>query len=219
VRFLLNPASYALSDPSSVPNLLVQHLVIVGIAMGISLVIALPLGVVVARYRRLYLPVVGVAGLLYTIPGLALLAVLVPITGLGTTTIVVPLVLYAQLVLIRNTAAAIQAVDPILLDVGRAMGMSRAQLLRRVVTPLALPLVIAGVRVATVTTIGIASLASLVGAGGLGDLIFSSIQNANYDEVLAGGIVVAAVAVFADLVLLAVETAAGRWRTAEATRS
>lgn len=216
--FLLNPSSYALSDPSSVPNLLVQHLAIVGTSMGISLVIALPLGVLVARYRRLYLPVAGVAGFLYTIPGLALLALLVPVTGLGTTTIVIPLVLYAQLVLIRNTVAAIQAVDPLLLEVGRATGMNRGQLLRRVITPLALPLVIAGVRVATVTTIGIASLASLVGAGGLGDLIFGSIQNANYDEVFGGGLIIAAVAVLADLLLLGVETAAGRWRTADLTR-
>lgn len=218
MRFLLNPSSYALGDPSSLPNLLLQHLVIVGISMGISVLIALPLGVLVARSSRLYYPVVGLAGLLYTIPGLALLALLVPATGLGTTTIVIPLVLYAQLVLIRNTAAAIQAVDPLLLDVGLAMGMNRRQLLTRVVTPLALPIVLAGVRVATVTTIGIASLASLVGAGGLGDLIFGSIQNANYDEVLAGGIVIALLAVAADFLLLAVETAAGRWREAGSYR-
>jgi osmoprotectant transport system permease protein len=216
MRFLLTPSNYALADPSSVPNLLVQHLTIVGTAMGIALIVALPLGVLIARYRPLYLPVVGVAGFLYTIPGLALLAVLVPITGLSPATIVVPLVLYAQLVLIRNTAAAILAIDPLVLDVGRAVGMTRTQLLRRVVAPLALPLVIAGVRVATVTTIGIASLASLVGAGGLGDLIFGSIQNSNYDEVFAGGVVVAALAVLADLLLLALETAAGRWRTAAA---
>lgn len=218
MRFLLNPSSYALGDPSSLPNLLLQHLVIVGISMGISVLIALPLGVLVARSSRLYYPVVGLAGLLYTIPGLALLALLVPVTGLSTTTIVIPLVLYAQLVLIRNTAAAIQAIDPLLLDVGLAMGMSRRQLLVRVVLPLALPLVLAGIRVATVTTIGIASLASLVGAGGLGDLIFGSIQNANYDEVLAGGIVIGLLAVAADVLLLAVETGAGRWREAGASR-
>jgi osmoprotectant transport system permease protein len=218
MRFLLNPANYALGDPSSVPNLLVQHLTIVGTAMGIALAVALPIGVLVARYRALYLSVVGAAGFLYTIPGLALLAVLVPVTGLTATTIVVPLVLYAQLVLIRNTAAAILAIDPLVLDVGRAVGMTRAQLLRRVVAPLALPLVIAGVRVATVTTIGIASLAALVGAGGLGDLIFGSIQNSNYDEVFAGGVAVAAVAVLADLILFALESAAGRWRTAAAGR-
>ncbi len=214
MRFLLTPSSYALSDPSSIPNLLVQHLTIVGISMGIAILIALPLGVVIARYRRLALPVITVTGLLYTIPGLALLALLVPVTGLNMTTIIIPLVVYAQLVLIRNTAAAINGIDPLLLEVGRAVGMNRRQLLLRVVTPLALPLVVAGIRIATVTTIGIASLASLVGAGGLGDLIFGSIQNVNFDEVLAGGIVIGLVAVLADLLLLAVQTALDRGRQA-----
>jgi osmoprotectant transport system permease protein len=212
VKFLLDPANYDLGDPSSVPNLLAAHLVIVGLSMLIALAIALPLAVTISRRRRLYLPVVTAAGLLYTTPGLALLALLVPVTGLDKTTIIVPLVLYAQLVLIRNTVAAINAVDPVLVDTARAMGMGRGQVLRRVVAPLALPLVIAGVRLATVTTIGIASLASLVGAGGLGDLIFSSIQNTNYDEVLAGGIVIALLAVAADLLLLAVQHAVNRGR-------
>jgi osmoprotectant transport system permease protein len=214
VRFLLTPSSYALSDPSSVPHLLVQHLTIVGISMGLAVLIALPLAVIVARYRGFYLPVITVAGLLYTIPGLALLALLVPVTGLSMTTIIIPLVIYAQLILIRNTVAAINGIDPLLLDVGRAMGMNRRQVLRRIVTPLALPLVIAGIRIATVTSIGIASLASLVGAGGLGDLIFSSLQNTNYDEVLAGGLVIGLVAVLADLLLLAVQTVLDRGRLA-----
>ena len=182
--------------------------------MGIAILIALPVAIIVARYRGLYLPVITVADLLYTIPGLALLALLVPVTGLNTTTIIIPLVIYAQLILIRNTVAAITGVDPLLLEVGRAMGMNRVQLLLRVVTPLALPLVIAGIRIATVTTIGIASLASLVGAGGLGDLIFSSLQNTNYDEVLAGGLVIGTVAVLADMLLLAVQTAFDRGRQA-----
>ena len=212
MRFLLTPSSYALSDPSSIPHLLVQHLTIVGSSMSIAILIALPVAVIVARYRGLYLPVITVAGLLYTIPGLALLALLVPVTGLNMTTIIIPLVVYAQLILIRNTVAAITGIDPLLVDVGRAMGMNRRQLLLRVVTPLALPLVIAGIRIATVTTIGIASLASLVGAGGLGDLIFSSLLNTNYDEVLAGGLVISTVAVVADLLLLAVQTALDRGR-------
>jgi osmoprotectant transport system permease protein len=215
MRFLLTPSSYALSDPSSIPHLLVQHLTIVGTSMGIAVLIALPLAVIIARYRGLYLPVITIAGLLYTIPGLALLALLVPVTGLNASTIIIPLVVYAQLVLIRNTVAAITGIDPLLLDVGRAMGMNRQQLLLRVVTPLALPLVIAGIRIATVTTIGIASLASLVGAGGLGDLIFSSLENTNYDEVLAGGLVIGTVAVLADLLLLAVQTSLNRGRQAE----
>lgn len=217
MRFLLTPSNYTLSDPSSIPYLLAQHLTIVGISMAIAILIALPVGVVVARNRRLYLPVITIAGLLYTIPGLALLALLVPVTGLNMTTVIIPLVVYAQLILIRNTVAAVNGIDPLLLEVGRAVGMDRRQVLLRVVTPLALPLVIAGIRVATVTTIGIASLASLVGAGGLGDLIFGSIQNANYDEVLGGGIVIGLIAVLADVLLLAVQRALDRGRLAAAT--
>ena len=212
MRYLLDPRNYDLGDTGSIPNLLMQHLAIVGISMAISVVVALPVGVLIARRPRLYLPVVTVAGFLYTIPGLALLAFLVPVTGLGTTTIVIPLVLYAQIVLIRNTAAAVNSIDPALLEIGRAIGMSRGQRFWRITLPLALPIIVAGVRVATVTTIGIASLAALVGAGGLGDLIFSSLQNVNYDQVLGGGIIIGALAVTADLLLLAVQTLLNRGR-------
>ncbi|HLW60294.1 MAG TPA: ABC transporter permease [bacterium] len=217
MHFLLDPHSYDPTDTGSIPTLLIQHLVIVGMSMGIAMVIALPLGVLIARRRRLYLPVITIAGFLYTIPGLALLAFLVPLTGLTTTTIIVPLVLYAQLVLIRNTVTAVNSVDPVLLEIGRAMGMNRAQVFWRITLPLALPIVVAGIRVATVTTIGIASLAALVGAGGLGDIIFSSIQNTNYDQVLGGGLVIGAVAVLADLALLGLQTALNRGRGPIAT--
>lgn len=212
MRYLLDPHNYDPADSSSIPNLLVQHLTIVGTSMAIALVIALPLGLLAARRPRFYLLVITAAGFLYTIPGLALLALLVPLTGLTNTTIVIPLVLYAQLVLIRNTVAAVNGIDPLLLDVGQALGMNRGQLLRWVILPLAVPVIVAGIRVATVTTIGIASLAALVGAGGLGDLVFTSIQNSNYDQVLAGGIVIGTVAVLADLLLLGVQTILNRGR-------
>ena len=217
MRFLLDPERYNLADPSSLPHLIAQHLSIVATSMLVSVVIALPLAVAISRYRRLYLPVITVAGLLYTIPGLAMLSFLVPFTGLNATTIIIPLILYAQLVLIRNTVAAIDGIDPVLLEAARAMGMDRGQVLRRIVLPLALPLIVAGVRVATVTTIGITSLAALVGAGGLGDLIFTGIQNSNYDEVLGGGIVIGALAVTADVVLLVVQQALNRGRLPVAT--
>jgi osmoprotectant transport system permease protein len=214
MNYLLNPLHYDLSDQSSIPNLLLQHLSIVGISMLISLIIALPLGLLVARYRRLYLPVLTATGLLYTIPGLALLAFLVPVTGLSPATIIIPLVVYTQLVLIRNTAAAVNGINPLLPEVGRAMGMNGQQMLLRVTLPLALPVIIAGVRVATVTTIGIATLASLVGQGGLGDLIFTGIQNQNYDQVVAGAIVIALLAIFFDLALLGIQIALNRGRSA-----
>ncbi len=214
MNYLLNPLHYDLTDQSSIPSLLLHHLSIVGISMLISLVIALPLGLLVARYRRLYLPVITATGLLYTIPGLALLAFLVPVTGLSPATIIIPLVLYTQLVLIRNTSAAVNGINPLLPEVGRAMGMNGQQMLLRVTLPLALPVIIAGVRVATVTTIGIATLASLVGQGGLGDLIFTGIQNQNYDQVVAGAIVIALLAIIFDLALLGIQVALNRGRGA-----
>lgn len=213
MSYLLDPYNYDMSDPSSIPNLLIQHLTIVGLSMLISIVIAIPLGIFIARRRLVQGPVIGFAGLLYTIPGIALLAYLIPFTGLSMATIVIPLVLYAQLVLIRNTVAGVNSIDPHLLEVGRAMGMSNLQLLLRVTLPLALPMIVAGIRVATVTNIGIATLASLVGNGGLGDLIFVGIHNLNFNQVFAGGTVVALLAIIMDLFLLGVQTLLNRGRS------
>lgn len=214
MRYLFSSYNYDLTDPGSIPNLFVQHLYLVGLSMLISLVIALPLGVLVARNRRLYLPIVGFSGLLYTIPGIALIAELIPLTKLTLATAIIPLVLYAQLVLIRNTVTAIRAVDPLLLEVGRSMGMTPGQVLRRVTLPIALPIIVAGVRIATVTSVGIASLASLVGQGGLGDLIFKNITTGDTDAIVAGAILMAVLAVVADVLLLSVQTALNRGRTA-----
>jgi len=214
MSYLLNPANYDLTDPGSIPNLLFQHLTIVGIAMLISVLIALPLGIVVARYKWLYPPVISIAGLMYTIPALALLGFLVPVTGLSIATIVIPLILYAQIALIRNTAAAVNGIDPLLIEVGRAMGMNRRQVLLRVTLPLALPVTIAGIRVAMVTSIGIASLASLAGTDSLGTLIFQGISNLQSDEVVAGAVLISLLAIVADLLLLALQVSLNRGRSA-----
>lgn len=214
MSYLLDPFNYDLSDPGSIPNLLLKHMTIVGISMLISLIIALPLGILVSRYKLFKGPVVTTAGILYTLPALALMGFLVLVTGLNAPTIIIPLVLYAQLVLIRNTAAGISAVDPLLLEVGRAMGMNRWQLLWRVTLPLALPVIVAGIRVAMVTTIGIASLGTLVGVSCLGDLIFIGLDNLQNDQVLAGAILVSLLAVIADLILLAVQVMLNRGRSA-----
>jgi osmoprotectant transport system permease protein len=212
MSYLLDPSNYDLTDPSSIPNLLLQHLMIVSLSLLIAMLIAIPLGFLIAHNRTIQRPIISGAGLLYTIPGIALLAYLIPFTGLTLSTIIIPLVLYAQLVLIRNTVTGINSIDPHLLEVGRAMGMNRLQLLLRVTLPLSLPLIVAGVRVATVTSIGIATLASLVGNGGLGDLIFVGIHNLNLNQVFAGGVVVALLAIVADLLLLGLQTLLNRGR-------
>lgn len=214
MSYLLNPLNYDLTDPESIPNLLVTHMTIVGISMLISIIIAIPIGLIVARYKWLDLPVITFADILYTLPALVLLGFLVNVTGLTQTTMIIPLILYAQLVLIRNTVAGVHNVDPLMLEVGRAMGMNRFQLLTRVTLPLSLPIIIAGIRVATVTSIGIASLGTLVAAGGLGDLIFTGLENLNTAQVLAGVIVISALAIVADLLLLALQVALNRGRSA-----
>jgi osmoprotectant transport system permease protein len=214
MQYLLQPYNYDLSDPNSIPNLFLQSLELVGITMFISIIIAIPIGILVARYRRLYLPIITVSGLLYTIPSIAAFALLIPITGLSPTTAIIPLILYNMLVLIRNTAAAVNGIDPLLIEVGRAMGMKRYQTLFRVTLPLALPVIVAGIRIATVTTIGISALAALVGQGGLGDLIFKNIVTGDFNAVVAGAILIAFFAIVADLSLLALQTGLNRGRGA-----
>ena len=212
MQYLLSPYNYDLSDPGSIPNLFLQHLQLVGITMLISLIIAIPLGLLAARYRWLYTPLITVADILYTIPSLALVTSLITITGLSLATALIPLILYTQLVLIRNIVAGIDNVDPLMIEVGKAMGMNQFQMFMRVRLPLALPTIVAGIRIATVTTIGIASLASLVGEGGLGDLIFKNIASFDLNAVVAGAILLAALAIVVDLLLLSVQVALNRGR-------
>ena len=214
MQYILQPYNYDLSDPGSIPNLFLQTLELVSIVMLISIIIAIPIGLLVARYKRLYLPIITASALLYTIPSIAAFVLLIPITGFSPATAIIPLVLYNMLVLIRNTAAAVTGIDPLLIEVGRAMGMKRHQVLFRVTLPLALPVIVAGIRIATVTTIGISSLAALVGQGGLGELIFQNIQSGYYNAVVAGAILIAFFAIAADLLLLALQTGLNRGRGA-----
>lgn len=214
MRYIFQPYNYDLSDPNSIPNLFLQHLNLVGITMLISLIIAIPLGILVVRYRSLYLPIITISGLLYTIPSIAAFAILIAFTGLSPATAIIPLVLYNQLVLIRNTAAALNGIDPVFIEVGRAMGMKSEQVLFRVTLPLALPVIVAGIRIATVTTVGIAALAALVGQGGLGSLIFQNIANGDTDAVVAGAILTALFALVADLLLLSLQVVLNRGRSA-----
>ncbi|MGZ3675313.1 MAG: ABC transporter permease [Ktedonobacterales bacterium] len=207
MSYILDPTSWDITDPESIPNLLFAHLSITGISLLLGLIIAFPIALLVVRYQRLYLPVITGAGIIYTIPSLALLALLVPFTGLNAPTIIIPLVLYAQIVLIRNIVAAIRAVDPQLVEVGRAMGMNQTQLLLRVVLPLALPVIVAGIRIAAVTTIGIATLAPLIGVQDLGTIIFRGLDFASVTLESAGVILICTLAIGVDLLLLALQTA------------
>jgi osmoprotectant transport system permease protein len=220
MRFLLDPFNWDISDPNSIPSLVIQHLYITGVSLLLGLAIAVPIALLVARYRRLYGPVITTAGIVYTLPSLAVVGVLVGVRGFGLSanTVIAPLVAYTQVVLIRNIVAAIDAIDPALVEVGRAMGMSAWQVQLRVVFPLALPIVVAGLRIATVTNIGIATVGGLVGAGGLGVLVFGGISYLpNTDQIVTGAILVTVLAVGADLLLLGAQRFLSRGRAAPAT--
>jgi osmoprotectant transport system permease protein len=212
VDYILQSEHWVLSDPTSITSLIIDHLSLTLITMAIGFVIAFPLGLFAARFVRVYLPIITLAGILYTIPSLAFMAILIPFTGLTRTTVVLPMVLYAQVVLIRNIVAAIRSVDPLLIEVGRAMGMNGWQLQREVILPLALPVIVAGIRVATVTTIGIATIAPLFGVQDLGYLIFQGFNTSYNDQVVAGVIIVSLLAIVVDFLLLGVQRLLSRGR-------
>jgi osmoprotectant transport system permease protein len=175
-----------------------EHLQISAVAMLLALALALPLGLLVATVRPLSLPVLSLLGAIYTVPSLAFLAVLIPSLHLGKRPAVVVLAAYAQLALVRNIAAAVRGVDPAALEAAQGMGMTRWQALRLVRFPLALPVVIAGIRVAMVTTISLATVTAWVNAGGLGSLLFDGIARNYPSQILAGAVAITALALLID---------------------
>ncbi len=199
-------------DPGYALLLTLQHVEIVGIAVLVALLVGIPTGIGIVRLRWLEAPVVNTASVLYTVPSLALFAVLIPFTGLGPEPAVVALILYSLLVIIRNTIAGIDSVDPAMVDAARGMGMTAAQRLVLVELPLGLPVIVAGVRLAVVSGIGIATIAAYVGAGGLGILIFDGIRTLNPDRVVAGALATSALALLADWGLLRLEKVLNRER-------
>jgi len=182
-----------------------RHLEIAAVSLAIALAIALPVGVVVARAPRARAIVLGSLGIVYAIPSMALFGVLVPVIGLGFWTAVVALAAYAQMILVRNIAAGIAGVDPSIVDAARGAGMDPWQVLWRVERPLAMPVAIAGLRIATVSVIGIACVAAWIGAGGLGSLIFAGIDQQNYAKATAGALAAIVLALAADVLWRAIE--------------
>jgi osmoprotectant transport system permease protein len=199
--------TYLTMHAARVGGLLGQHLVLVLVSLAVALLIALPLGVVAARNARAGTAILAVTGALYTIPSLALLALLVAALGLGQLTAIVALVAYAQMILIRGVVAGLRGVDPALVDSARGLGFTARQTLLRVEFPAALPVVLGGVRVATVSLVALATVAAWINAGGLGVLLFEGIGTNNPDKIFAGALAAAALAIAADLALRAAERA------------
>ena len=192
---------YLLRRPDRVWALTLQHLELSATAVLIALIFAIPLGVLAARSQRIATPLLGVLGAIYTIPSLAFLAILIPSLGIGRRPAIVVLAAYAQIFLVRNIATGLRGVDPATLEAATGLGMTRWQQFLKVRWPLALPVVIAGVRTAAVTTISLAAIAAWIGAGGLGTLLFEGITRNAPDRILAGAIAITALAVLVDAIL------------------
>jgi osmoprotectant transport system permease protein len=196
---------YLIRHADLVLRLGLQHIALVGTALAIALCVALPAGILAARNPRLATPLLGLFGIVYTIPSLALFALLIPLLGLGFWTAVVALAAYAQMILVRNTAAALAGVDGATIEAAYGMGMSRAQTLWRVERPLAMPVFVAGVRLATVSLIGMATVAAWINAGGLGTLVLDGIEHDYPDKAVAGAIAAIVLAFAADVALRRLE--------------
>jgi len=193
----------------------VEHLVLTVIAVGTGLGISLVLSVIALRHRRTYAPITWVTGILYTIPSLALFAFLVPITGLSTLTAEIGLVSYTLLILIRNIVAGVDGVPPATREAALGMGYTRRRLFLEVELPLALPVVVAGIRIATVTTIGLVTITALIGKGGLGFFILRGL-NLFYSPVgttmiVVGTAVSVLLAVGADIALAGIQRILTPW--------
>jgi len=195
---------FIFNNRSQVLHFTLEHLVLVAVAMGLAIAVGVPLGIVLTRRHGLKRWILGAANIIQTVPSLALFGFLIPIPligGIGNKTAVVALVLYALLPVIRNTFTGITGVDRAVVEAARGMGMTDRQLLWQVELPLAFSVILAGVRIATVISIGTATIAAAIGAGGLGTYIFRGVASVNNNVILAGAIPAAAMALLADLSL------------------
>lgn len=190
-------------------NLTLEHVVLVVISTGAGILIAVPLGLAITRIPALGRPVLGFAGVIQTVPSLALFGLLIPlpfIGGIGSRTAIIALVLYALLPILRNTVTGVRQVDPAILDAANGMGMTDWQRLKLVEVPLALPAIFSGIRIATVVGVGLVTIAAAVGAGGLGSLIFRGLAMLDSRLLFAGAIPSAILALLADAGLAMLES-------------
>ncbi|MDP9147430.1 MAG: ABC transporter permease [Acidobacteriota bacterium] len=204
----MTPWTFFLTHRAEIFSATLDHVGLVIIAMVIAISIGVPLGMAIVQRPTLRTLSLGVASVFQTIPSLALFGFLIPIPfigGIGRRTAIVALVLYALLPILRNTYVGLTSIDPAVLEAAEAMGMTNTQILTRVRLPLAMSIILAGIRTATVITIGIATIAAAIGAGGLGTFIFRGVAMVSDAVILAGAIPAALLAILADLSLALLE--------------
>ena len=195
----------------------VEHVALTAYPMGFGMALAFPMALAAVRWPRLYGPLLSFTGFLFTIPSLALFVLLIAFTGLSRTTAVIPLTVYTLLILLRNTVEGFRGVDPEVREAAQAMGYRRPAQILRVELPLALPVIFAGVRIATVTTVGLVTVTALIGQGGLGQLFTDGFMRRFPTPLVVGLVLSVGFAVTADLVLLAAQRLLTPWKRGATT--
>ena len=212
----MNFLHFMIANRQQVLDLTLEHITLAGVATVLAAVVGIPLGILITRIPQLSKPVLGSVNIIQTIPSLALFGFLLPAPWIGERAgrlAILALALYGLLPLVRNTYAGIQGVDPAVVEAARAMGLTDRQLLFQVELPLASGVIVAGVRIATVTSIGVATIAAAIGAGGLGEFIFRGLAMVNNQVILAGAVPAALLALLADFMLGRLEQRLGTLRS------
>jgi osmoprotectant transport system permease protein len=196
---------YLIKYHDRILELFVQHVVLTFSSVGIALLIALPVGWILWRLKWLSVPVLSVLGTIYVIPSLALFAILIPLVGLGEKPAIIALVAYSQLILVRNVLVGFQSVDPAVLEAGRGMGLNPFQLFWKIQLPLALPVILGGIRIASISVIGIATVGAWVNAGGLGVILFEGLYQNSTPKIVWGTVFVSGLAIVVNQLLMWLE--------------
>ncbi|WP_182200904.1 ABC transporter permease [Paraliobacillus salinarum] len=205
MNFIMELGQYMIDNSSNLLALGIEHVLMVLYAIGLSLVVGIPLGIIAAKFERVAPIILSLTNILQLIPSLAMLAILLIYLGLGFQTMVVGLFFYSLLPIVRNTYVGLKEVDPGVLEAGKGIGMTPIQLLMKVQFPLSIPFLMAGLRVASVIAVAVACIGPYIGAGGFGKEIISGISLQSEIKIYAGAIPAAALAVIADVILGKIE--------------
>ena len=201
----MNLVDYIAANYVQIFTLLVEHIKLTSISVGLAIIIGIPLGIFISPASRASKPILSVANIIQAIPSMALLGFMIPLVGIGVVPAVIAVVLYSLLPIIKNTYTGIQTIDPQTLEAAQGIGLTPFQVLSKVQIPLALPVIMAGIRIASVTAVGLMTMAAFIGAGGLGYLVFSGIRTVNNNQILAGAIPACILALIVDFIVGQVE--------------
>ena len=201
----MDTLSYMIQNSSQIITLLIEHIRLTSIAVGLSVLIGVPIGLLISYAPALKKTILGITNLIQAIPSLALLGFSIPLMGIGTLPAVIVVFLYSLLPIVKNTYTGITQIKPELIEAARGIGMTRFQILKKVRIPFTLPLLMAGIRISAVTAVGLMTISAFIGAGGLGFLIFCGISSVNTDMILAGAIPACILALVLDWFLSLIE--------------